>query len=80
MASEFDFIIVGGGAAGLLLAARLTENPDVQVLLIEAGEDLTADARVNVPGFWPQLQNTSADWQIKTVPQVGLLTWPASRL
>jgi len=80
MASEFDFIIVGGGAAGLLLAARLTENSDIQVLLIEAGEDLTADARVNVPGFWPQLQNTPADWQIKTVPQVGFFAVPASRL
>jgi choline dehydrogenase-like flavoprotein len=70
MASEFDFIIVGGGTAGLVLAARLSEKPNVQVLVVEAGEDLTADPRVNVPAMWPQLQGSDADWQLKTVPQV----------
>jgi choline dehydrogenase-like flavoprotein len=35
---NFDYVIVGGGTAGLVLAARLTENPDVQVIVLEAGE------------------------------------------
>ncbi|KAL2134910.1 hypothetical protein VTI74DRAFT_10402 [Chaetomium olivicolor] len=72
MASKFDFIIVGGGTAGLVLAARLTAHTNVQVLVIEAGEDLTADPRVNVPAMWSQLQGTDADWKLKTVPQIAL--------
>ena len=71
MAPEFDFIIVGGGCAGLVLAARLSEDENVKVLVLEAGEDLTADPRVNVPAMWPQLQGTDTDWQFKTVPQVS---------
>jgi choline dehydrogenase-like flavoprotein len=34
----FDYVIIGGGTAGLVLAARLTENPDVQVVVLEASE------------------------------------------
>lgn len=58
---SLDYVVVGGGAAGLLLAARLTEDPEVQVLVLEAGEDLTADPRVNVIAMCVQLCGTSAD-------------------
>lgn len=71
MASAFDFVIVGGGTAGLVLAARLSEDSNTNVLVIEAGDDLTADPRVNVPAMWPQLQGTDTDWQLMTVPQVS---------
>lgn len=72
MASEFDFVIVGGGTAGLVLATRLSEDANVQVLVVEAGEDLSADPRVNIPAMWPQLQGTESDWQLKSVPQDAL--------
>ncbi|KAH6856331.1 hypothetical protein B0I37DRAFT_73684 [Chaetomium sp. MPI-CAGE-AT-0009] len=72
MTSEFDFVIVGGGTAGLVLAARLSEDPNAQVLVLEAGEDLSADPRVNIPAMWPQLQGTESDWQLKSVPQDAL--------
>jgi cation diffusion facilitator CzcD-associated flavoprotein CzcO len=71
MSQDYDFIIVGGGTAGLVLATRLSENTNVQVLVIEAGEDLTEDARVNVPGMWSSLTDAATNWSFKTVPQVS---------
>lgn len=71
--SNFDYVIVGGGTAGLVLAARLSEDPNAQVLVLETGADLSEDARVNVPAMWQQLQSGETDWQLKTVPQVSRL-------
>lgn len=70
MSTTFDIIIVGGGTAGLALAARLTEDPNIQVLVIEAGEDLTTDPRVNMPAMSQSLLNTSSNWDLRTIPQV----------
>ena len=47
MAFEFDIIIVGGGTAGLALAARVSEDSDNQVLVLKAGHDLGDDPRIN---------------------------------
>ena len=63
-------VIVGGGSAGSLLAARLSEEPARRVLLIEAGEEAT-DPDIWNPAAWPALQGRSYDWDYRTEPQAG---------
>jgi choline dehydrogenase-like flavoprotein len=69
---EYDYVIVGGGTAGLVLAARLTENPNVTVGVIEAGKDRMNDMLVNVPAlFTKMLWNPEYDWMLSSIPQVS---------
>lgn len=65
-----DLVIVGGGSAGALLAARLSEEPARRVLLIEAGEE-ASDPDIWNPAAWPALQGRSYDWDYRTEPQAG---------
>ena len=67
---DYDFVIIGGGTAGLVVAARLTEDPDVQVLVLEAGENYLNDPRVIIPALCLSLQGSEADWNFETVSQV----------
>lgn len=57
---SYDFIVVGSGSAGSVVASRLSENPDWTVLLIEAGEDEPTGAQI--VGFGNNFQRTSIDW------------------
>lgn len=68
--ARYDLAIVGGGSAGALLAARLSEDPSRQVVLIEAGGEAT-DPDIWNPGAWPALQGRSYDWDYRTEPQPG---------
>ncbi|KAF3902575.1 hypothetical protein ABW21_db0207473 [Orbilia brochopaga] len=66
----FDYIIAGGGTAGLTIAARLSENPAVTVAVIEAGENRVDDLNILAPGLLTALySNPNYDWNFHTVPQ-----------
>jgi choline dehydrogenase len=78
--TEFDYIVVGAGTAGSVLAARLSEDPAARVLLLEAGSPRVTRA-MTVPGAWPELLGTAADWGDVTSAQAdaGPLPYPRGR-
>ena len=67
--ATYDYIVVGGGSAGSVLASRLSEDPENTVLLLEAGGDYTEKHIYHVPFKFFELQKTPADWEYYTVPQ-----------
>lgn len=68
MNTIYDYIIVGAGTAGCVVAARLSEDENVRVLLLEAGGGEPLEAMA-VPGAWPTLLASEASWGDVTVPQ-----------
>ncbi len=66
-----DYVIVGAGSAGCVLAGRLSEDPDVEVLLLEAGGPDTA-AELHVPAMFPFAFKSSLDWDLLGEQEPGL--------
>src|SRR5436305_132838 len=64
----YDYVIVGAGSAGCVLAARLSEDPDVNVLLLESGPPDTND-NIHVPLGYLSLGRTEVDWDLETAPE-----------
>jgi choline dehydrogenase len=80
----YDYIIIGAGSAGCLLAKRLTENPNKKVLLIEAGKSDNY-IWIHIPvGYLYCIDNPRADWRFKTAAEKGLngrsLLYPRGRV
>ncbi|KAK0718653.1 putative choline dehydrogenase [Lasiosphaeria miniovina] len=71
-ARQFDFLVVGGGTAGLAVAARLSEDPRLVVGVLEAGSSAFGDEAVELPGLAGRALGTDLDWNFETVPQPGL--------
>ncbi|CAN5504036.1 GMC family oxidoreductase N-terminal domain-containing protein [soil metagenome] len=79
----YDYLIVGAGSAGCVLAARLSEDPDARVLLLEAGSDDT-HANIHIPAAFGNLFKTKWDWNFSTEPQKQLhdrrMYWPRGKM
>src|SRR3954469_2803385 len=67
----FDYVIVGAGSAGCVLAARLSEDPRVRVALLEAGGPDTRP-EIATPMAFPMLVKSSVDWDLFGEPEPGL--------
>ncbi|MDP1570073.1 MAG: FAD-dependent oxidoreductase [Vicinamibacterales bacterium] len=68
----YDLIVVGAGSAGCVVAYRLSADPSVRVLLIEAGGPSAGDPAIETPGRWVSLMGSAWDWGYETEPEPAL--------
>ncbi len=67
----YDVVIIGAGTAGCVLAARLTEDPSIRVILLEAGAR-DRKREISIPAAFSKLFDSEVDWGYRTVPQAAL--------
>ncbi len=83
MTREFDYIIVGAGSAGCVLAARLSEDANARVLLLEAGGS-NRNLAVKIPAAFNKLFRTERDWAFSTAPEPNMgareMFWPRGKM
>lgn len=81
--TDFDYLVIGGGTSGCVLAERLSSDPRTRVLLLEAGQSEGPALMAN-PAAWPGLWGSAVDWADKTVPQDGsggaVHAWPRGKV
>ncbi|KAI3604472.1 gmc oxidoreductase [Moniliophthora roreri] len=87
LADSYDFIVVGGGQAGLTIASRLSEDSSRTVLVIEAGDSGEAiQSKIDTPSstYLDSITGTSADWQYTTIPEPNTnnrtIWWPRGKV
>ena len=81
---NFDYLVIGGGTAGLVVAARLSEDESITVGVLEAGGAPGDISAISVPGRFGEGIGTDVDWQFETIPQRVLrnrkLPWPRGKV
>jgi choline dehydrogenase len=70
--TEPDIIVIGAGSSGCALVHRLSLDPSIRVLLLEAGVSGETDQDILAPGRWASLMGSSYDWNYATEPEPGL--------
>jgi choline dehydrogenase-like flavoprotein len=84
LSHAYDYIVIGGGTAGLAVACRLAEDASLTVGVLEAGSIAYGQDNIDIPAFYGRSLGGPFDWAFETEPQPGLggrkLQWPRGKV